>query len=61
MEGRLSKKFLYFSPTQLAQKAMDHMGEQRIQSAPVLNDKQALVGAIHMHLLLKAGLSNAES
>ena len=57
----MTKQFLYFSPTQLAQEAMDCMSEQRIQSAPVLNDKQMLVGAIHMHILLKIGLSSVES
>ena len=46
-----------FKADQLAAEALEQMKKQRINSAPVTNEEDQLIGAITMHSLLKTGVA----
>jgi arabinose-5-phosphate isomerase len=52
----MPNKFVSVMASQLAVEAVDLMEQRKISALPVVDERQALVGAINMRLLLQAGV-----
>ena len=53
----MTKKFISCKESDYAFDVLEIMNKKKINSLPVLNNKEQIVGAINMHILIDSGVS----
>jgi arabinose-5-phosphate isomerase len=57
IKNTMTKKFISCKENDYALDILEIMNKKKINSLPVLNNKEQIVGAINMHILIDSGIS----